>query len=115
MKESYRRGVAIRPGPESCVASREAAIEAFPGHEAGIHPAMECGSGHAQGLSRLADGQQVSAGRLRCRYKARDLMIAPQAGDLLCRETPSVGRLASLAIENAGNDVVRVMSSQPAQ
>ena len=29
MKESYRKGVASRPGPESCVASREAAIEAF--------------------------------------------------------------------------------------
>jgi hypothetical protein len=28
MKKSYRKGVAIHPGPESCVASREAAIEA---------------------------------------------------------------------------------------
>src|SRR5919108_4758759 len=29
MKESYRKGVAIHPGLESCVASREAAIEAL--------------------------------------------------------------------------------------
>ena len=32
MKESYRKGVAIHPGPGSCVASREAAIEALTGH-----------------------------------------------------------------------------------
>src|SRR5215472_7053540 len=96
-------------------APRCSGSELFPGHEAGIHPAMECGSRHAQGLSRLADGQQVSAGRLRCRYKARDLMIAPQATDLLCRERPSRGCLASLSIENAGNDIVRIMSCQPAK
>jgi hypothetical protein len=35
MKESYRKGVASRPGPESCVASREAAIEALTGGSAG--------------------------------------------------------------------------------
>jgi hypothetical protein len=31
MEESYRKGVASHPGPESCVASREAAIEALTG------------------------------------------------------------------------------------
>ena len=31
MKESYRKGVAIHPDPESCVASCEAAIEALTG------------------------------------------------------------------------------------
>ena len=35
MKESCRKGVAIHPGPESCVASREAAIEALTGAPAG--------------------------------------------------------------------------------
>ena len=35
MKESYRKGVAIHPDPESCVASREAAIEALTGAHAG--------------------------------------------------------------------------------
>ena len=35
MKESYRKGVASRPGPESCVASREVAIEALTGGSAG--------------------------------------------------------------------------------
>ena len=35
MKESYRKGVAIHPDPESCVASREAAIEALTGAPAG--------------------------------------------------------------------------------
>jgi hypothetical protein len=35
MKESYGKGVAIHPGPESCVASRKAAIEALTGVHAG--------------------------------------------------------------------------------
>ena len=35
MKESYRKGVANHPGPESCVASRKATIEALAGAHAG--------------------------------------------------------------------------------
>jgi hypothetical protein len=35
MKESYRKGTASHPDPESCVASREAAIEALTGAHAG--------------------------------------------------------------------------------
>jgi len=35
MKESYRKGVANHPDPESCMASREAAIEALTGAHAG--------------------------------------------------------------------------------
>ena len=35
MKESYRKGVANHPDPESCVASRKAAIEALTGAHAG--------------------------------------------------------------------------------
>ena len=35
MKESHRKGVATHPDPESCVASREAAIEALTGAQAG--------------------------------------------------------------------------------
>jgi hypothetical protein len=35
MKESHRKGVANHPDPESCVASREAAIEALTGARAG--------------------------------------------------------------------------------
>jgi len=35
MKESYREGPANHPDPESCVASREAAIEALTGAPAG--------------------------------------------------------------------------------
>jgi RNA-directed DNA polymerase len=35
MKESRRKGVASHPDPESCVASREAAIEALTGAHAG--------------------------------------------------------------------------------
>jgi RNA-directed DNA polymerase len=35
MKESYRKGIAIHPGPQSCVARREAAIEALTGVHVG--------------------------------------------------------------------------------
>jgi hypothetical protein len=35
MKESYRKGIASHLDPESCVASREAAIEALTGAHAG--------------------------------------------------------------------------------
>ena len=35
MKESHRKGVATHPDPESCVASRKAAIEALTGAHAG--------------------------------------------------------------------------------
>jgi hypothetical protein len=35
MKESHGKGVANHPGPESCVASRKAAIEALTGAPAG--------------------------------------------------------------------------------
>jgi hypothetical protein len=45
----------------------------------------------------------------------RDRVIAPQAADLLCRETLAVGRLPTLAIANAGNDIVWVMSRQSAK
>ena len=35
MKESHRKGVAIHPDPESCMASRKATIEALTGAHAG--------------------------------------------------------------------------------
>jgi len=35
MKESHREGLAIHPGPESCMASRKAASEALTGVHAG--------------------------------------------------------------------------------
>src|ERR1035437_6259862 len=35
MKESYRKDLVNHPGPESCVTSREAAIEALTGGDAG--------------------------------------------------------------------------------
>ena len=35
MKESYRKGIANHPDPESCVGGRKAAIEALTGAHAG--------------------------------------------------------------------------------
>jgi hypothetical protein len=35
MQESYRKGIAIPPDPESCMANREVAIEALTGAHVG--------------------------------------------------------------------------------
>src|ERR1700683_4622788 len=62
MKESYRKGVANRPDPESCVASCEAAIEALTGAHAGwvlsceikatrVPPSLVMAEGHIGGCA----------------------------------------------------------------
>jgi len=54
MKESYRKGVAGRPGPESCVASRRVAIEALTGGSA-VPGNPACPAPHR----RIIDGMPV--------------------------------------------------------
>ncbi len=50
MREPYREGLASRPGPESCVGSREAGREALTGEDAG-----EVLSSEIQTIDRGAD------------------------------------------------------------
>src|ERR1019366_8597314 len=84
------------------------------GNQARIQPAMKCGSSHAENLGSFHDWNRLPQGRFAGRLKARDLMITPQAAHLVCRETLAVRRLPTLAIENAGNGVVGVISRQSA-
>jgi len=56
MKESYRKGLASHPGPESCVASRKAAIEALTGVHAGRVMSCEIIATGVPTSFRMAEG-----------------------------------------------------------
>jgi hypothetical protein len=56
MKESHRKGVANHPDPESCVASREAAIEALTGAHAGRVLSCEIIATRVPTSFRMAEG-----------------------------------------------------------
>jgi hypothetical protein len=60
MKESYRKGVASRPGPESCVASGEAAIEALTGGSAGRVLSCEIIATGVPTLFSIAEGHRTA-------------------------------------------------------
>jgi hypothetical protein len=82
MRESYRKGVAIHPGPESCVASREAAIEALTGVHAGRVLSCEIIATGVPTLFRMAEGNTGGCAIASTRRTPRSLR--PQA----CMETP---------------------------
>jgi hypothetical protein len=56
MEESYRKGLANHPGPESCMASREAAIEALTGEHAGRISSCEIIATGVPTSFRMAEG-----------------------------------------------------------
>src|SRR5205809_2902589 len=75
---------------------------------------MECGIGHAKDLGGFADGQQLSIAS-NGRNKARDIVVAPQTTDMVRCESLTVRSLSALAVENACDDIVRVMNRKPAK
>jgi hypothetical protein len=82
MEESCRKGLANHPDPESCVASREAAIEALTGAHAGRVLSCEIIATGVPTSFRMAEGNTgggVNASTLRTLRSLR-----PQA----CMETP---------------------------
>jgi hypothetical protein len=62
MKEPYRKGIANRPGPESCVVSRKAGCEALTGEKAGWVLSREMepfqGADAVKQCGRQQDGSQ---------------------------------------------------------
>jgi hypothetical protein len=58
MKESYRKGVANHPGPESCVVSRKAGCEALTGVQAGLVLSREMESFQGADAVRQCGRQQ---------------------------------------------------------
>src|SRR5687767_3878692 len=82
MKESYRKGLANHPGPESCMDSCEAAIEALTGEHAGRVLSCEIIATGVPTSFRMADGNTDGCAIASIHRTPRSLR--PQA----CMEAP---------------------------
>src|SRR6266478_2581121 len=82
MKESYRKGVANHPDPESCVVSREGGIEALTGAHAGRVLSCEIIATRVPTSFRMAEDNTGGCAIASVRRTLRSLR--PQA----CMETP---------------------------
>src|ERR1700731_2428710 len=82
MKESYGKGLANHPDPESCVASRKATIEALTGAHAGWVLSCEIIATRVPTSFRMAEGNTGGCVIASLRRTLRSLR--PQA----CMETP---------------------------
>src|SRR3984885_7222566 len=82
MEESYRKGLANHPDPESCVASRKAAIEALTGAHAGRVLSCEIIATGVPTSFRMAEGNTDRCAIASIWRALRSLR--PQA----CMETP---------------------------
>ena len=85
MKESYRKGVAIHPGPESCMASRKTAIEALTGVHAGRVLSCEIIATGVPTSFSMAEGNIGGCVIASIRWTPRSLR------PLACIETPRTG------------------------
>ena len=81
-------------------------------HEAFGQPTMDSGGVHAQDLCGLADRNDFSRGRPRRWLEARDAAITPQTADLIGGEAFPGRCLASLTIQDAGDDLVGIEGCQ---
>jgi hypothetical protein len=85
MQESHRKGVAIHPDPESCVASRKATTEALTGAHAGRVLSCEIiATGVPTSFSK-AEGHM--GGGVLASVRPTPRSLRPQA----CMETPRAG------------------------
>ncbi len=73
---------------------------------------MNRGSVDAQDLRCLANRHNLPSGRLRRQFVAWNVAIATQAANMIRREAFTARSFASLTIENAGDDIIRVMNGQ---
>lgn len=96
-------------------APRRAGCDLFSGNKAIIELAMQGRGRKPESLRRTFDGHAVSVWRVLCGFKARDLPVRAQAADAIRgkRQTPGGG--ASLTIEDAGDDRIRIVCGQAAQ
>ena len=84
----------------------------FAGDEAVVEPAMNSRWGYTEDLGSLVHGGQFSGRSFSRWLEARDVAITAQTTDLIGGEAFTVGRLATLTIENAGDDIVGVVGGQ---
>src|ERR1700726_3557232 len=92
MKESYRKGVANHPDPESCVASRKATIEALTGAHAGRALSCEIIATRVPTSFRMAEGNTGGCAIASVRRTLRSLRPQAMHGNSTRenRETPSM-------------------------
>ena len=76
---------------------------------------MNCGRIDAQDLRGLANRYEFPCGRLRRWLETRNLAIAAQAADLIGGEAFAGGAFASLSIQDSGDNVIGIKSSQAMQ
>src|SRR5215472_11265805 len=81
MKESHRKGVASHPDPESCMASREAAIEAFTGAHAGSVLSCEIIATGVPTSFRMAEGNTGGCAIASIRRTSRASYQSPPTGE----------------------------------
>src|SRR5215216_6509258 len=87
----------------------------FAGDEAVAEPAMNSRWSETEDLCSPLDSGKFTRWCSSGRLEARDVAIATETTDLICGEALAVSGLATLTIENAGDDVVGVVSGQPSQ
>ena len=86
----------------------------FAGDEAVIEPSMEGGRRHAEDSSGLADVDDVAFWRLFGRYEAWDFPIAAERTNGRDGEAQTCSGFSPLPIEDAGNDGIGIVDSEPA-
>src|ERR1035437_821767 len=105
MKESYRKGVANHPDPESCLASRKAAIEALTGAHAGWALSCEIIATRVPTSFNMAEGNTGGCALASIRRTLRSQETPGMHGNSMRenRETPStpVGEDAAGRLEKA--------------
>ena len=93
---------------------RRAGCDLLTGHKACVDPTVERGRRHAEEGRGLLNAQQFTCRGLRPWFEAWDLPMSPSISYEVGGEAqpPSCG--PTLSVENAGDDVVRVVSRQTA-
>src|SRR6266436_5714467 len=84
----------------------------FSGDETIIQPPMNRGSVNTEDLCCLANRHDLPGVLLCCRFVARNVAISTQAANLIRREAFTACCFPSLTIENASDDIVRVVGGQ---
>src|SRR5713101_6872481 len=110
--EKARRCLFDEPSPQfigDTDAPRGARSQLFASDEAVVEPTMNSRWSETEDLCRLLDGGKLTRWCISGGLEARNVAIAAQTADLIRSEAFPVSRLATLTIENTGNDIVGVV------
>src|SRR6266511_3142023 len=116
--EKARRCFVEEPSPQligDADAPGSARSKLFAWDDALVEPAMNSRWGYTEDLGGLVHCCEFTRRSFDGRLKARDVAIAAQATNLIRGEAFTIGGLATLTIENAGDHIVGVLGGQPSQ